>query len=283
MKNAIKISITTIGILTMLRTSTLAITGIVNASSGLVLREQASKTGNPITTVPDKTEVEIIEQNGEWYKVTYNLQEGYLFSEYVNKSETEELENKNVLNAEISENNANNIQIMNNLKVYNIPLITSTVVGEIEVNTEITIIKQITNWSYVSSEKIQGWVRTYGIQNINKNNEEIIEQPETVKPEETEPTVSQPEQSTVENPEIITQPSNTSQTETASTATKGFVAVSSATVRSKATKDSEIVTYLIKDTSFIITAETEEWYKIKYVGIDDTIYEGYIYKQLVTI
>lgn len=60
-----------------------AVTGTVNAPSGLVLRSEASKTGAPLATVPDKTEVEVVEESGEWYKVRINGQEGYLFKEYV--------------------------------------------------------------------------------------------------------------------------------------------------------------------------------------------------------
>ena len=60
-----------------------AVTGTVNAPSGLVLRSEASKTGAPLATVPDKTQVEVVEGSGEWYKVRMNGQEGYLFKEYV--------------------------------------------------------------------------------------------------------------------------------------------------------------------------------------------------------
>lgn len=285
MKNIIKISITTIGTLAVLGTSVLALTGTVNAPNGLVLREEASKTANPITTLEDKAEVNIIEKDGEWYKVTYNSQEGYLFAEYVDTEEEADVPQEQ---EESPTDSTNNIQISNSLKVYNIPLITSTVIAEIDKEAEITIIKQITNWSYVSAGNIQGWVRTYGINNEvqteipTEPSEEVVTEPE-------EPTVSEPEE---ENPvteeqeeeENYDEPSNSEQSETTSSATKGFVDVDSATVRKQATTDSEVVTYLIKGTSFKIKAETEEWYKIEYTdGITGTVYEGYIYKQLVTI
>jgi len=292
MKNIIKISITAMGTLAVLGTSVLALTGTVNAPNGLVLREEASKSASPITTLEDKAEVEIIEKDGEWYKVTYNSQEGYLFAEYVDADD--ELD---VPEEQSPTDNTNNIQISNNLKVYNIPLITSTVIAEIDKEAEITIIKQITNWSYISAGNIQGWVRTYGINTEvqteipTEPSEEIVVEPEKpVVPEEpSEPTVSEPQE---ENPvteepeeeENYDEPSNSEQSETTSSATKGFVDVDSATVRKQATTDSEVVTYLIKGTSFKIKAETEEWYKIEYTdGITGTVYEGYIYKQLVSI
>lgn len=296
MKNVIKISITTLGTLAILGTSTLAVTGIVNAPSGLVLREEASKTANPVTTVPDKTEVDIIEKNGEWYKVNYGTSEGYLFAEYVNsKEEVAPTPDEN----EEQPTKDNNIQAASKLKVYNMPLITSTIINEIDAEAEITVIKEITNWSYVSAGNIEGWVRTYGIRNTTQEpinpSEEPEKNPEETKPEQeqTETTVpetekpSEPSEPTVSEPEedkpTYNEPSNSEQTEGTSSASKGFIAVDSATVRKEPTTSSEVVTYLIKDTSFTIKAETEEWYKIVYEDIEGTVYEGYIYKQLVTI
>jgi len=286
MKNLIKISITSLGTLAILGTSALAATGIVNAPSGLVFRQEASKTANPIGTVPDKAEVDIIEKSGEWYKVTYDSQEGYLFAEYVNNDE--EIQKEETEEVETSEVNSNNAETNIKLKVYNMPLITSTVINEIEPNAEITIHKQITNWSYVSAGEIQGWVRTYGIENEGQTTI-----PETPPQEEAEDEIETPiEEETIEEetetPEeesqpTVSEPSNNEQQETTSNAKKGYIAVDSARVRAKATTESEEVTYLIKGTSFTIKAETEEWYKIEYTAEDGTIYEGYIYKPLVTI
>ena len=90
MLNWKKIFVTTLGTLSVLGTTVFAATGVVNAPSGLVLRETASKGGNPLATVPDKAQVEIVEEDGEWYKAKVNEQTGYLFAEFVNKTETTE-------------------------------------------------------------------------------------------------------------------------------------------------------------------------------------------------
>ena len=281
MKNLIKISGLVLGISLVLGTSILAATGVVNAPNGLVLREAASKTANPLATLEDKEKVDIIEKDGEWYKIKYDSKEGYLFAEYVNVAEDlqEQEENK-------STNEENNIQLKGILKVYNIPLITSTVISEINPDVEITIIKQITNWSYISTGDIQGWIRTYGISNNIETEVEEEQQEENEKPETESsiPEIEAEEQiEEVEEEPTYVEPSNNEQTETSATETKGFIAVDSATIRKEATTDSEVVTYLTKGTSFTIKAETEEWYKIRYIGIDETVYEGYIYKPLVTI
>ena len=84
------LSITLGGIILIGTTSLASITGIVNAPNGLVLREEASKTANPVMTVSDDSKVEIEERDGEWYKVKYNSHEGYLFAEYVEIEEEEQ-------------------------------------------------------------------------------------------------------------------------------------------------------------------------------------------------
>ena len=281
-----------------IRTTVFAATGIVNAPSGLVLRQEASTSATPLATVPDKTEVNILEENGEWYKVTYNNQEGYLFKEYVNANETEEPETpateepteepaqepETSTTTETPAEGVQNVQTKSQVKVYAIPLITSTVINEIQANVEVTIEKQITNWSYISAGEIKGWVRTYGIQNPvqEQTQEQPAEQPEIPETEEPveEPT-QEPEEP--ETPETPNGPAdNTSSSETPVTDIKGFVAVDYANVRKEASTSSEIVTTLTRDTSFEVLAETAEWYKIRYTSPDEVVYEGYMSKELVT-
>ena len=265
-----------------------AVTGTVNAPSGLVLRGEASKEGTPLDTVPDKTELEIIKDTGEWCKVTYNGKTGYLFGQYVNRKETPPQTPITPETPEVTDSNS--VQAKSKIKVYMIPVITSTVINEIEPNAQITIEKQITNWSYIVSGNIQGWVRTYGIQNEIRTPEAPTKQPTEIQtPTEdvstTQGPTEQPSTPTATEPENPTtsQPADNSNSgETAVENVKGFVAVDYANVRKVASTSSEIVTTLTKNTSFTITAETEEWYKITYTGLDGTVYVGYIYKNLAT-
>ena len=293
MKNLKKLCVIAIGTLGILGTTVFAATGIVNAPSGLVLRQEASTSSAPLATVPDKTEVNILEESEEWYKVTYNNQEGYLFKEYVNSNESVETETPETeepieeptqdpqTTTETPVEGVQNVQTKSQVKVYAIPLITSTAINEIQANVEVTIEKQITNWSYISAGEIKGWVRTYGIQNPvqEPTQEQPIEQPETP---ETEEPVEEPTQEP-EEPETPNEPAdNTSSSETPLTDIKGFVAVDYANVRKEASTSSEIVTTLTRDTSFEVLAETAEWYKIRYTSPDEVVYEGYMSKELVT-
>lgn len=291
MKKAKKITMM-IGTATIiLSTTILAQTGTVNAPSGLVLRGEPEKGGSIITTVEDDTKVEIIEKSGDWYKVKYDGDEGYLFAEYVKVEETE-TPSTNLDPNTTTENPATNetpntttekpientntqvevpevavgtsTQIKNEAKIYIMPLISSTPIGTIAVGTTITVEKTITNWSYVKDGTNEGWIRTYlingEVKSVNQVTPEQPEQPTDTKKPDTPPT------------------NNTQETPIAK---KGVVNVDFANVRKEASQTSEVVTTLARGADIEINAETEEWYKITYTGTDESVYEGYIAKRLV--
>ena len=87
MNNFKRILSIALGGIILIGTTSLGATGIVNAPNGLILRKEAQSGDNIIMTVSDKAQVEIIEKDGEWYKVKYNSHEGYLFAEYVEAKE----------------------------------------------------------------------------------------------------------------------------------------------------------------------------------------------------
>ena len=293
-----KMPIIIIMIIVMLTTITFAVSGTVNAPSGLVLREEPSRTSEPITTVPDDATVEVIEESGEWYKVTYNGQEGYLFAEYVegveeiNTPSTETQENPDAENQNQGNTDTNNMQTQNEIRIYMMPLITSTPVGTIAQGTSVTVIKEITNWSYVTDGTKEGWVRTYAI-NGGTTEPENTQNPEQETPTQEQPTEETPTQPEEQTPtETPTEPEEQAPTqtetptennnqETETTVTRGVVNVGAANVRKEASTSSEIVTTLTRDTDVEITAESGEWYKVIYTDVDGTIYEGYMLKTLL--
>jgi cell wall-associated NlpC family hydrolase len=56
--------------------------GFVNTAS-LRLRGEASTTAKIVDTAPKNDCVVVISQDGDWYKVNYNLQEGYMHKDYL--------------------------------------------------------------------------------------------------------------------------------------------------------------------------------------------------------
>lgn len=263
-----KVSVAAIAGLAIFGTTVFASTGkVYNTSQGLVLRGEASKSGAPLATIPNDKQVEILEDLGEWYKVSVDGKEGYLFAEYVKVEEEPVEENPT---EEQPENNAPVESTTPNTtktetKIYMLPLITSSNIGTIPANTELNIQKTLNNWAYVSYNNVTGWIRTY---NYNY---------ETIETEETDvtPEPEEPETNPEENPE--TTATNAPVENTDLSFTKGYINESSVNVRKEPSTSSEVVTTLILNTGVTITAQTEEWYKITYGD-----YTGYVYKPLIS-
>lgn len=259
-----KISIITVAGLTIFGGTVFGTTGkVYNTSQGLVLRGSASKSGEPLATVANNAEVEILENLGEWYKVNANGKEGYLFAEYVKVEEA--TENPEEPNQEEPTETPQNNKANQDTKIYIMPVITSSVVGTIPAQTEVKVEKTLNNWSYVSYENIKGWVRTYNI------NQEVVKEPETTDEEEETTTETKPEEVTTTQPEIKPEEN------TNISFTKGYINSDSVNVRKEPNTSAEIVTTLILNTGVTIVGQTDEWYKVTYGD-----YLGYIYKPLIS-
>ena len=146
-----KISIITVAGLAVFGTTVFGTTGkVYNTSQGLVLRGSASKTGEPLATVANDAEVEILENQGEWYKVKAEGKEGYLFAEYVKVEEaTENPEEPATTEEPVEETTTTQTSQDSNkakseAKIYIMPVITSSTIGiipaEAEIKVEIRII-----------------------------------------------------------------------------------------------------------------------------------------------
>ena len=288
-----RISLITLCSIILFATVTFAKTGTVNAPSGLVLRKQASKTSDPITTVNDKAKVEILEESGEWYKVKYNGNEGYLFAEYVNaekeeekaeepkqeepsaepKEEPEEPKEEPSAKPEEepkeepetnSENNSNKEEskypqkqkVKSDLKIYTIPSVTAKTIVSVKKDEEITVNYELNNWVNITYGKNTGWARKYFINNESK--------PVETKSDDTENKSSED--------------SKTNESTNVDTNKKGYIDVSScANLRKEANTSSEIIDTLLRGAEVTIIGEEGDFYKIKYQDIT-----GYISKSLVS-
>jgi len=54
----------------------------VNADGGLNLRETASATAKVVITVPNKAKLTVVATEGDWYKVNYETQTGFVSKNY---------------------------------------------------------------------------------------------------------------------------------------------------------------------------------------------------------
>ena len=276
MKNLKRISIIILLILSMLTINSLATTGTVNAPNGLILRKEASKSGEVIMTISDKSKVEIIEKSEEWYKVKYGNYEGYLFAEYVEAEEepeqsttveepkaeqpteetpTQEEPNKTEEIPEQTSEFPKQVQAPSSLKVYILPSITASVVNNIEVGKTITVNKELNDWANITFENKSGWVRKSLIENAV-----VSEKPEEPKQEET------------------TQTEEPKQNEVTFETKKGYInADMSVNVRESASTSATVLITLNPNTEVKVVGEENDFYKIEYKE-----YKGYVAKRLIS-
>lgn len=250
-----KTTISTLVSFIILGSTVFATTGkVFNTSQGLVLRGSASKSGEPLATVADGAEVEVLEKDGNWYKVNANGKEGYLFAEYVKVEEEIEKPTEN------AENNEDANLVKSETKIHILPLITSSIVGTVPAGGKVTTERTVGNWNYISFENVKGWIRNITPKDITTP-EESKEPEKEEKPEEKQETNE--ETKPTENTNL--------------SFTKGYINSSSVNVRKEPSTSSQILTTLILNTGVTLTAQTDEWYKIEYGD-----YKGYIHKSLIS-
>lgn len=281
MKDLKRISIIFLLTIIMLTINSLAITGTVNAPNGLILRKEASKSGEVIMTISDKSKVEVTEKSGEWYKVKYGNYEGYLFAEYVDleddieepveeeeKPQTQEPQdeqpvedNQNQeepIQMEEPQGQANEfpkqVQTQSNIKVYILPSVTASIINNIEEGKTITINKELNEWVNITFENKSGWVRKTLVENA----------------------VTLPEQE--ETQEEVTQTEEPKQNETTFETKKGYIdADMSVNVRETASTSATVIITLNPDTQVTVVGEENDFYKIEYKE-----YTGYVAKRLIS-
>lgn len=88
---AFVLSMSTLSITASAAGSTMYGIGFVNTAS-LRLRSEANTTSAILATAPKNDCVVIISKSGEWYKVNYNLQEGYMHEDYLDAATKENAE-----------------------------------------------------------------------------------------------------------------------------------------------------------------------------------------------
>ena len=162
--------------------------GTVNASE-LNFRESANTNANAIDVLYKGATVNIISEQGDWYKVKYNNEEGYVSKQYI----TRDKENNNTnTSANTQTNNStsnsttptptptNNVTTeepttsgmetpsdiieLNKTKIktattlYVLPLVNSTKLENLTANASVQLVSVNGDWAYVQTENNSGWV-----------------------------------------------------------------------------------------------------------------------------
>lgn len=122
--------------------------GIVKARGGLRLREDASTSSKILATAPYGDYVVVLEKKGDWYRVNYNLQIGYMSGDYLTLKEKENIDlgigkvTSSVVNIRTSPNTS------------------SKVVHQVKKNDTVEIFGFNCGWYKVNSKNQVGYIRS---------------------------------------------------------------------------------------------------------------------------
>lgn len=246
--------------------SVFAATGKVTGNS-VRIREKASTDSSIVETVSKNTEVEVISEEGDFYKITYESKEGYIHKDYV-KVDLSKEENSNTT-SESSENVDNNSENTNNesdnndkkadeqkdskigntlnsdSNLYLMPTLSSSKIDSLKKNTKVKVERTVSNWSYVTYKNKAGWLPNHKLLEINNNSEEDNKEDSSDK-------------------EI-----NKS----------AYLSASAANLREGPGTDYKSIGGLKENEVITVLEEKDGWYKVK---TSDNL-EGYVLKSLVTI
>lgn len=213
----------------------------------LRLRKEPTTDSNILRNLDEGDELEVISQEGDWYKISFEGYEGYVAAEYIRINQdipsTTDENNQTTDSNTVDDTNTNDneIRLKANTKVYILPALISSSIKTVENATSIRIVETINNWSNIEVEGTNGWVLNKYIENFDKINN--TETPDT----------------------------NTTETKT------GYVNVTSANIRAEASTDSEVVDMAVLNDEVQILEDLGEWYKIK-----NGDGEAYIFASLVS-
>lgn len=285
-----KISMITIILYMLFVTSVFASTATISVSAAR-LRKEANTESDVLTKIYQGEKVEILEKNGEWYKVKYGKNVGYLKNNLIKEDSTNNSSvntqkegNSAVANENVDNTNIDSSKVVTNSKTklrYQ-PSMISNMIIEVEIGKEFTKKNELGNWVQVTDGAVTGWIIKSKITS-DLSSIEKIQQPEENKTEKMENELDSNEKDTTkesENNKVSESKneSNVNQSQVTTSNKKGKVNVETAKVRSAADKTSKVVGFLDYNDEITILAEEGEWYKFTEKNA-----EGYVHKTLITL
>lgn len=254
------------------------------------VRKEPSTTSTVLELASMGEEVQVIEKQGEWYKIVYKKITGYIRGDLLevkeevvdtstSSDEKQEPENEQPVNEQPENEQQTNEQPTEAIPEENndkkefekgkykvtkqsiikvVPIITSLDLKQVNEGEEVTVSQVINKWAWITtSDSINGWIIIENLQKVEENNE-----PQNVPVEQ--PTTTEAPQTTTQQP---SQPSTKTM----------YVNSSVINVRKKSNKTSESIMQLKINAQVTVISEENGWYK---VNVNNK--EGYILKTLLS-
>ena len=228
-------------------------TGIVNVSSSLNVRSEASTSSKVIGSLSGNSKVTIVGEEGAFYKIEYKGSHGYVAKEYVKDVTESNNSNQGTQTPEKpstpeTTKKTGIVNVSSSLNVRSEASTSSKVIGSLSGNSKVTIVGEEGAFYKIEYKGSHGYVAKEYVKDVTESNNS--------------------NQGT-QTPEKPSTPETTKKT--------GIVNVSSSlNVRSEASTSSKVIGSLSGNSKVTIVGEEGEFYKIEYKGS-----HGYVAKEYV--
>lgn len=242
--------------------------GKVNVETANI-RETADENAKILEQLSQGDNVEILEKQGNWYKIKSKGITGYLREDLIEvKNEEKTVETSVTVETEkqesIDNDKENNVQettteetsseektkkVSEDTKLKIVPAINATDILEVKKDEEVTITETLGDWVCIQTSTTKGWIRADKLKSAKEEKQEETKTEEQPQVEEKQETLLK----------------------------KAYVNTQTANMRKEANTASEIVTSLTLNTEVEVYAEENGWSKIKVNG-----QEGYISTALLS-
>lgn len=278
-----------------------ATTGKINSET-VRLRREANSKSTVIEQLDENTEVEILEEQDDWYKIKVKVNgeilRGYVSKEYVKITDTANVEEPQANTVETTTTNVeaknestvepvvediepqtenvvatteNEYTLNQETEIRLIPLISSKPITKI--SGKVKVVETINDWCRIESEKEIGWIR----ENTLKKAATITEETQQAQQPEQQEVPSQEES---KQEETKTEETKTETTTDKAEVTKldqvGYVSADGLVVRKEPSTSSEELDSLSKNDKVVITGKIDGWYQIKLNGKTGYVSAKYI-------
>lgn len=223
------------------------------ANADAKLRKTTSNDSIVLEIIQKKDEVEILEEDGEWYKVNYKKIKGYVQKEFIDVIEessqidtTEDNQNEKTQENQVDLKKGDKTTSKTEIKLYMRPIINSKTVTKIQKDKQLVILEIRNNWAYVKVEGINGWAKLSSLKTTTQT----------------------------ENKESNT---DTKKENTTTLNKTAYISSTGINFREEPNTDSKVLKVFSQNAKITILEEQGTWYKIKH---NDQ--EGYVLKEYVS-
>ena len=255
----------------------------------LNIRKSASTNATVLSQLSKGDICELIEEDGDWYKITYKSYTGYVSKKYVEVQQSsddgkKEDNNTSESNENVTEYNEVTGKTSKKTDVKILPLIGSSVIESLNKDTEITVISELNGWAYVQSSTVEGWIRSDVITNRKTTTIKLSNTSDTKQEENNTNTNTSTNTNTVDNKDNSSKNEVTNNTVENNNTTQEqytkktmYVKEEYVNLRKQASTSSDVLMVVGVNTKLTVIGEEGDWYKL-----DTSEGEAYVSKKLLS-